>query len=345
MGFFDRFRKPATVPAGFLVNAWPGVTDQPAMTRMDGGVWLVSTGPGGDDDGGALRALTEAIEGVVRRPLVPAELAYETILADLLLPARPATERVDSVVAWTLQPGSLAAWADDAERLAELCELFGRVERARGERGTIQVVFVPPEVASEMPWVLRLLASRGLEIRLLPADGKVLLEVTRPDGEIISALIGAVVRGLGGRSEPSPADALPARRPPRTAHPLMVAPRLRAILGDPADREPLDAYLAEHDLAYLVVGAIAHGKATAELEALEDGTSAMIAFPDTVSAQLLAGDRPLIVMHTPNLWSLLLDARLGLSLRARGAESVRVDLSHDDLQRIAVRRRTRPRPA
>jgi hypothetical protein len=47
MGFLDRFRKKVTVPVGFRVQTWPGETDAPAFTRMDGGVWLASTGPGG----------------------------------------------------------------------------------------------------------------------------------------------------------------------------------------------------------------------------------------------------------------------------------------------------------
>src|SRR5512134_624014 len=62
-------------PAGFAVAAWAGEIDVPSFSRMDGGVWLASTGRATDVALETLRALLVSVDEALSRPPLIAHLA------------------------------------------------------------------------------------------------------------------------------------------------------------------------------------------------------------------------------------------------------------------------------
>jgi hypothetical protein len=361
------------VPEGFRVDTWSGEARFPIPRRANSGVLLASTGPAVDINLEVVRVLFDQIDRQLSEPHGPVRIPTTQVrLSDLFDAAAPEVVLVKDVVLWIFQEGILEEWAQDAVRLQEMLQrLHGFSSSRRGTNQFLQMVLVRRSYFDEAPWVFGLIQSLGIEVRELSSDGAALLEVHRPDGTIISSVLGTPIETAGGfelhrfarereianlRGDRGALERideeerrivesaiLPARRaePPR---PLELAPRLRRLIVEAADadaaaREKLERYLLERTTPLIFVTRAASG---GRLEPFIDEVGAeraLRAFPDLQSTiELAPPDRndAIVPMRPPAVFDMCRSARLALVLEVPGKDGpVRVILRPREIDELA----------
>jgi len=193
------------VPEGFMVQTWPGEIPEPSFSRMDGGVLLASTGPGGDMNVEVLRAVFDGVERALERPHRPALLVPRPVhLAELFEEESPAVIPVEEVVVWTLQEAILDGWQDDPRRLQEMLRRFHGFASRKASGRILQIVCVKKPYLEEVSSILGLIQGLGIDVRELPPDGVALIEAHRPDGFILSGLPGKSLDPIGDSARLQP---------------------------------------------------------------------------------------------------------------------------------------------
>jgi hypothetical protein len=350
MGILDRLRRRLPgrrrafrLPPGFTVETWTGIIGSPSFTRMDGGVWMVSTGPPSDANVATLRALFAYMRESLTRPSGGVRLSDDARLEALCRRA-PKSVEVERLVVWTLQDGSLEGWVDDPALLEEVLRSFAALRPPAR-----QIVLAARADLDDAPWFFALLRGLEVDVRELPADGRVLVEARRRDGGIVSAVLGSPVA--------LPPIALPATRadlegvilrgaPRRPPSPLAQATVLRGLIADVIDGKPeardrLARYFLERrtPLLFLVRRA---GDEQVRSDLFTDGSGAshLEVLPDLDTANRVnGGEVPEIVARTPaETLRIARETGLGLSLVVvRGAEVARALLGADVTRDLAGR--------
>jgi hypothetical protein len=363
-----------TVPAGFQVRTWPAEIPRPSFTWTDGGVLLASAGPGTDMNVKVLRAVFDAVERALSTAHGPARIAARRArTAELMEPAAPEFVRLDKFVVWTFQERILEGWGEDASRLQELLRRFHALSAGRrAPNQFLQVVLVRKSYFDEASWIFRLIQDSGIEVRELSPDGVALVEVHRPEGTIVSALVGtpfgcasrcelrrfsrerdvAELRGDRQALERLDEDerctieaAIPAARDDRPLRPFECAPLLRLLItkaaaGDAEGRHELRRYLRERGTALLVPGrAVRGGLVESDIENV--GTERVLrAFPDLQSPTQSAPSgkyQVLAHMRPLDLLDMCRAGGLALCLEAPGDQGpVTVILRAEELDPVAA---------
>ena len=218
------------VPAGHEVRLLRGSVD-PSIARMPGGLLVASTGLGGDDQVSEVSALIEALATEIKPYTVTMNAAIAQ-LVELFAPNAPTTRERESATLVYLQNRSLVGWTDAA------LDSLASTLRELGRRTTL-FVFLDP--SHDVLRIAPVLAGAGLELRTPAPDGTIVAEVRRPDGSIVTALIGNT--GTGGVSHDAAAS-------DEAAAPLARSPRLDTLvlsfLQVPTEesKRALDDYLA-----------------------------------------------------------------------------------------------------
>lgn len=202
MGFFDHFKKaPAPlppvqgrVPEGHELCFYEAPFE-PAVDRTSGGSVIASLGAAGDDPDRDLAAVLRALEAELRAPTEPAIfVTSEMWLSDLFTRAPSKVLRLRSPVSWVFHLGGVESTTADPRRLQAVLRCMYRIKTIEGIQQTVYLVD-PPSVVT-LPF-MRLVSGLGIFLKQPvkqfdsnPGDLVVLAEVKRPDGVILSALLG-----------------------------------------------------------------------------------------------------------------------------------------------------------
>ena len=205
MGFFDRWRKnaepPAVVAAAAEVErvvvpeghrvALHRMTPRPGVDCSAAGVWLAHLGASSDEKEEEMEAVLGEVEALLGRPRPKILLAaVDGQVSSLMAPANPPVVQAAGYLLWTVDVGALA----HAPRAPALVQRLLRRMYVTSRASIAQTVFVLGEESGAGRAVVELIGELGVEVRRPgPADVAVLAEVQRPEGVILSALLGAPV--------------------------------------------------------------------------------------------------------------------------------------------------------
>jgi len=249
------------VPAGHRLDvtiAWP----EPALMARPGGALIAQLGLSSDAVDRELAAIAADLDTLLAKPR-PRVLVANVggALQELFAPANPTVMPVDGLLLWVL----------DADALAVTPEIAGRFMDLLRTHPIAQTVFVR-EAGSERARAM-IAAIQTLEIgvrELEPPDQPIAIEVERPDGVILTALLG------------KPVPTLPPSGLPGGMASVGRAPRLRALLLASADasRKALYAELATRPIPLV---AIAHPSGALRLRTWPNGFTALPVHADRSS--------------------------------------------------------------
>ncbi|HTV24158.1 MAG TPA: hypothetical protein VMG12_35945, partial [Polyangiaceae bacterium] len=175
------------MPEGFKVDVHR-VRPQPGLVSSRAGVWLAHLGASNDEPEAALDRVVGDVERLLAGPRPSIAFAKPSHLSSLLKPELPPLTSVSGLLVWTLDATALAS-APNAPALVQ--RLLRRLHVISG-RDVTQCVFVVSRDAAAAAALFPLIHELGLELRTpVSQDRAVLAEVHRPDGVIISGLLGA----------------------------------------------------------------------------------------------------------------------------------------------------------
>jgi hypothetical protein len=195
-----------TVPAGHEVRL-VGRSIEPFVARMPGGLLVASTGCGGDDQVSEVSSLLEELAAQVKpSPVVMSTAIVQ--LHELFAPSHPITQEIESAAVIYLQQGSLAGWTD-----AGLDNITTRLR----DLGRRTKVFVCLDPTNDVLRIKPRLDGAGIEIRTAIPDGTIVAEVRRPDGAVLTGLVGTLAAHVLSDAVDSEA-------------PLARSPRLNALV-------------------------------------------------------------------------------------------------------------------
>ncbi|MHB2015817.1 MAG: hypothetical protein ACYCW6_02610 [Candidatus Xenobia bacterium] len=244
------------VPEGHQVTLYKPHTGASVM-RTHGGVVLVNLPFSDDEPRQTLEDLFSEVEATVQGASAPVCLTQaDGVLSHLFAPNDPPVQQVAGLMIWMVQHGCFNGW-DRKELQPRLAGL---------SRGHATVAFVQDVT----PAVMDMLRELGWDVRAA-SGGDCFVEVMRPEGVVLVALLGA----------PAPAAKPQADEPPLRAGYLQ-----RWLLAD--DRSELYRVLSERPQPLVLL--------------VDPGTKALVprrfaegdafpAYPDRISAQWALEDR------------------------------------------------------
>jgi hypothetical protein len=199
VGFFERWSNRAAsaagadglvVPAGHRVDVHRARA-KPGILRSSGGVWLAHLGAGNDLQQETLDRLLDEVALRVSGPRPPVLFASAPgPVSQLMTPAVPPHRALPGHLVWILDAAALAG-ASDAPLLTQrlLRSLYVSSCAAMP-----QTVFASSDDGAPARAVVTLIRELGVAVRALVAsDQAVLVDVQRPDGMTICALLGACI--------------------------------------------------------------------------------------------------------------------------------------------------------
>ncbi len=220
-----------TVPEGHLVqltvaSPLPGVIERP-------GAWIAQLGTASDAIDSELDTVIGEVEALLARPRPRVIVAQAGVLSDLFAPSDPPVMPVDGLLLWVI----------DATALGSSPALVGRfIDQLRKHR-IAQTVFVRDEGTQRARAVIAAIQSCNIGVRTIgPPEGFVLVEVTRPEGVVLSALLG------------KPSDQMPFAGLEGVLGSVARAPRLRMLLlASDASRDALYAELLAREIPLVLI--------------------------------------------------------------------------------------------
>lgn len=332
MGFFDRWRKRGeapsaaateevgqmTVPEGHRV-ALHRMPPQPGVVSSAAGVWLAHLGVSSDEQEEEMDSVLREVEALLGRPRPKILLAaVDGQLSSLMAPANPPVVQAAGYLLWTVDVRALA----HAPRAPALVQRLLRRMYVTSRASIAQTVFVLGEESAAGRAVVELFGELGLEVRRPdPTDVAVLAEVQRPEGIILSALLGAPIeraatagswarevneekdraasaRARFGQLEEDERRELEKRLSPeggpRRVAAVEVAPRLRRLLlavaedGSAETKEALYEELLSREIPLLFEAD--PGTRKVQLRRWPGGLEALAVYADTTSLRMTASD-------------------------------------------------------
>jgi hypothetical protein len=197
MGLFDRFRRrpksssAVRVPKGHEISiAGPSVF--PLLRRCKGGMLLAHMGIQGKDQREDVEILFSEVFEAVREPGGPVLLANEaTDVSGLFAPNDPKICPTRPGVAWTASASSFSGFCENVSGVQRLLRLFYKMSTASG--GTPQFLYLYDRNWPNADAVVELLAGVGVQVRSPDETGDFFIEVARPEGVVVSALLGTPI--------------------------------------------------------------------------------------------------------------------------------------------------------
>lgn len=201
------------------------------------GAWIAELGASSDAAEIELLAIIAELEALLAKPRPRVIVAQGGVeIAQLFAPNNPQVMPLDGLLLWVIDAEALGCTPALVQRL---------VDQLRGH-AIAQTVFVRDAASPRARAVIAAIQSLGIGVRALePPDWRVLVEVSRPDGVVLSALSGTPL-------EQAPLAALPGGMHSSVAR----APRLRALAlaSTDASRTALYAELVAREVPLLVIG-------------------------------------------------------------------------------------------
>ena len=203
MGLFDRIRKrdkprspPPTgrtevvVPDGHRVDRH-GLSQFPCVGSCAGGIWLADLGLGSDEQDADVDTILREAEALAQGPRPQVLLAREGgTLSSLFAPSSPAIDSRPGLLVWVLDAASLYG-APHASVLVQRVMRCLHQLRTHSTPPLAQVVFLRQGTLERDGARAKLILGLGIEVRMTdPDDACVVVVVHRPDGVILSGLVG-----------------------------------------------------------------------------------------------------------------------------------------------------------
>lgn len=162
----------------------------PGIERCAGGVCLVQQGSASDEPQAEMEPILAEVEGMLNEPRAQVLVATGArSVSELFAPANPEVRLIPGMLVWMLDVDSLAG-ARDAPALVQ------RVLRALHRLGTLpepmsQMVYLRQIASHRARALAELILGLAIEVRVLqPGRSAMVLEVHRPEGVVLSALLG-----------------------------------------------------------------------------------------------------------------------------------------------------------
>jgi hypothetical protein len=228
----------AVVPDGHKLSIH-SMSLSPSICSLEGGIWLAQIDGSSDDTEAEFDAILAGVDARMHgaRPHVLLS-AISGSLSSLMAPADPEVTSRDGMLAWTVDAASLAR----ATGASMVIQRWLRCIYAVGTGSTplAQQVFVHEIASPHARAVVALVRGLGIDVRVPEAkDTAILAEVHRPEGVILSALLGMPL------SKDDPVDT--SAREANQAKDLAEADRdiLRKQRLEAEERDALDRKLAQ----------------------------------------------------------------------------------------------------
>lgn len=200
MGLLDRWRKRADPPAAPPADEGRAVVPEghqvdihranplPGLARSAAGVWIAHLGVSSDELEEDLDRVLDEVAPLLGGPRPQILLAaVRGRLSSLMAPANPEVTPVSGHLVWTLDAAALAG----APRAPALVQRLLRQMYVTSRASISQTVFALNHDEAPARAVVTLIRELGIEVRAPdPTDMTVLAEVHRPEGVILSALVG-----------------------------------------------------------------------------------------------------------------------------------------------------------
>lgn len=180
------------VPAGHEVRTY-GMMLHSSVEACAGGIWLahVTGSMGSDEPEHGLAMILAEVDELMRGPRPRVFVSHASgSFSSLMAPNDPEVIEYPGVLVWTVDAALLAG----APGAPSLVQRWLRCIYTIGTRGTppLQVVFLRETASPRARAVAALVRGLPLEVRTPDArNGAIVAEVHRPEGLILSALLGA----------------------------------------------------------------------------------------------------------------------------------------------------------
>ncbi|HYO54291.1 hypothetical protein [Archangium sp.] len=182
--------KSSVVPPGHQIVqvAVPGSL-APSVELLKGGVCVAFLGQGSDEPVEELESLLRQLEPWMKDSQRLSLLSQEKVLSQLFGPS-PSTIAVPRVLLWVFSRRALCGWLEEPANLQALLRHLYRLKSSA--QPVAQFVCFEHDCGPGAAVLARLLIGLGLNVRVLEPDPQryVLLEVHRPDGVVLTALMG-----------------------------------------------------------------------------------------------------------------------------------------------------------
>lgn len=178
------------VPPGHAVTVTP-YSPIPGLVRTRGGALLVDLGIRGSAQRAEVEQLFCDVWDALHAPGPRVHIALSTgQLSGLFAPHDVPIATRDALVIWTVHQGAFHGFMETLEGVQTLLRLFYRIAQLPGERAFVLYLVDPKYAATGL---IPLLRGLGIEVQTPDPSGGVLLEVVRPEGIVLSALMGGAL--------------------------------------------------------------------------------------------------------------------------------------------------------
>lgn len=182
-------RDTVVVPPGHEVTVTP-YSPFPCFTRARGGALLVDLGLGGTEQRREVEELFGTLWEILQTPLPSVHIPQSGgQLSNLFAPHRVSVAEQEGLVIWTAHVGALHGFLENVEGLQALLSLFYRIVQHHPRMRTHMLYLIDARYVGL--GLLPLLRGLGIELRKPDPSGGVLMEVKRPEGVVLSSLMGA----------------------------------------------------------------------------------------------------------------------------------------------------------
>jgi tetratricopeptide (TPR) repeat protein len=187
------------VPPGHELRAY-AVPEQldPSLRPIEGGVCVVFLGHGSDEPVEELEGLLRQLEPRMAAPQRPVLLAMEAgRISQLFAPSNPAIQSCPRFLLWVFTQAGLEDWLEKPARLQALLRHIHRLQHPT--QPFTQCAYFEHDSGPGAAVMARLLAGLGLLVCVAePGSNRLLAEVYRPEGTVITKLLGDVFPLDGG---------------------------------------------------------------------------------------------------------------------------------------------------
>jgi hypothetical protein len=195
-----RFESTFALPEGGRLDIFGEPPPIPAVNRIPGGALIASQGAVSDDAASDLEFLLTRVNEALRD--TNSEVAFSTVrgpLSDVFSPSAP-IEKVPNAVIWILNPAIFAGWSAGPALLQRLLDTI--LDPGMGYESLAQPIYILDHETPAGVVIVTALGNLGFGVRVRdPADPDIIGAVHRPDGVIVTALLGQSIPGSGTASE------------------------------------------------------------------------------------------------------------------------------------------------
>lgn len=176
------------VPEGHRVTT-TGPSSFPDIVTSVGATRVVHLGVRSDEQGAEVEAAFDRVRSVLETVAGPVLLCTECqTLRELFAPSNPKIQSIPALVVWTGRQACFGELVESSEGVQRLLRLFHCITDSRQPRA--QVLFL-----TDLNWpnahaLIARLKGLGVDVRKPHPTGTLMVEVDRPEGVVLTALLG-----------------------------------------------------------------------------------------------------------------------------------------------------------